>query len=248
MQAQEGEEPQRRIVKDVPLRRFLIEARRIASSFLDKFDALVNDLSVGLPAELAARRKQYEHYRDRLLTFEEAVGVSEAPASAVRPDRGEFSESTVVAEWVPDAAAEAAYQSEAELERELIRLLQSQAYEYLPITSEADLVANLRVQLEALNQITFSDAEWDRFFAERIAGAKDGITEKTVRIQEDHVQLLKRDDGSTKNITLLDKTNIHNNRLQVINQYEVRGLRQAQSSRFRQAQPAVAGGMRTGTT
>ena len=57
--------------------------------------------------------------------------------------------------------------------------------------------------------------------AERIAGANDGIVEKTVRIQEDHVQLLKRDDGSTKNITLLDKTNIHNNRLQVINQYEV---------------------------
>ena len=133
------------------------------------------------------------------------------------------SESTVVAEWVPDTAAEAAYQSEAELERELIRLLQSQAYEYLPIISEADLVANLRVQLEALNQITFSDVEWNRFFSECIAGARDGIAEKTVRIQEDHVQLLKRDDGSTKNITLLDKTNIHNNRLQVINQYEVPG-------------------------
>lgn len=131
------------------------------------------------------------------------------------------SESTVVAEWVPAVAAEAAYQSEAELERELIRLLQSQAYEYLRITSEADLVANLRVQLEALNQIRLSDAEWGRFFSERVAGARDGITEKTVRIQEDHVQLLKRDDGSTKNISLLDKTNIHNNRLQVINQYEV---------------------------
>lgn len=131
------------------------------------------------------------------------------------------SESTVVAEWASDATTEAAYQSEAELERDLIRLLQSQAYEYLPITSEADLVANLRVQLEALNQITFSDVEWDRFFAERIAGARDGITEKTVRIQEDHVQLLKRDDGTTKNVTLLDKTSIHNNRLQVIKQYEV---------------------------
>ena len=133
------------------------------------------------------------------------------------------SESTVVAEWLPDAAAEAGYQSEAGLEAELIRLLESQAYEYLRITSEADLVANLRVQLEALNQIAFSDAEWDRFFSERIAAAREGITEKTVRVQEDHVQLLKRDDGSTKNITLLDKTHIHNNRLQVINQYEVPG-------------------------
>jgi type I restriction enzyme R subunit len=130
-------------------------------------------------------------------------------------------ENTVVAEYVPDAKAEAAYQSEADLERELIRLLQSQAYEYLPITSEAQLVTNLRTQLESLNGITFSGAEWTQFFAERIAGANDGIVEKTVRIQEDHVQLLKRDDGSTKNILLIDKQNIHNNRLQVINQYAI---------------------------
>ncbi|WP_193509051.1 type I restriction endonuclease subunit R [Cryobacterium sp. BB736] len=130
-------------------------------------------------------------------------------------------ESTVVAEHVPDAKAESAYQSEAALELELIRLLQSQAYEYLPITSEAQLVANLRAQLEVLNQVNFTDAEWDQFFSEKIAGKNDGIVEKTIRIQEDHVQLLKREDGSTKNITLLDKQNIHNNRLQVINQYEV---------------------------
>ncbi len=133
------------------------------------------------------------------------------------------SESTVVAEYVSDQRTEAAYQSEADLERELITLLQGQAYEYLPITSEVDLVTNLRAQLETLNQIEFSDAEWDQFFSTRIASANDGIVEKTVRIQEDHVQLLKRDDGSTKNITLIDKTNIHNNRLQVINQYEVDG-------------------------
>jgi type I restriction enzyme R subunit len=131
------------------------------------------------------------------------------------------SESTVVAEYVPDAATEAAYQSEAELERELIRLLQSQAYEYLSITSEAELVANLRTQLEALNHFTFSDDEWQRFFSTCIASANDGIVEKTIRIQEDHVQVLKRDDGTTKNISLLDKKNVHNNRLQVINQYEV---------------------------
>ncbi len=133
------------------------------------------------------------------------------------------SESTVVAEFVADLAASAAYQSEAELERSLIELLRGQAYEYLPITSEAQLVANLRTQLEALNAITFSDAEWERFFGDRIAGRNDGILEKTIRIQEDHVQLLKRDDGSTKNVALIDKANIHNNRLQVINQYEVEG-------------------------
>lgn len=131
------------------------------------------------------------------------------------------SESTVVAEYIPNAAGAGSYQSEAELERELIRLLQSQAYEYLPITSEAQLVSNLRTQLEALNSLTFSDAEWAQFFSERVVGANDGIVEKTVRIQEDHVQLLKREDGSMKNILLIDKQNIHNNRLQVINQYEI---------------------------
>lgn len=130
-------------------------------------------------------------------------------------------ESTVVAEYIPDAASQAAYQSESALEQELIRLLESQAYEYLPVTSEEQLVANLRSQLEGLNGITFTDSEWERFFTTSVAGKNDGIVEKTVRIQEDHVQILKRDDGSTKNITLLDKKNIHNNRLQVINQYEI---------------------------
>lgn len=135
-------------------------------------------------------------------------------------------ESTVVAEFVPDyAAQDTAYESEATLERNFIKTLQAQAYEYLPITSEAQLIANLRSQLERLNKVTLSDAEWERFFTASIAGANDGILEKTARIQEDHVQVLKRDDGTTKNIYLIDKANIHNNVLQVINQYEVEGAR-----------------------
>jgi type I restriction enzyme R subunit len=148
----------------------------------------------------------------------------------LKPNRYEpialSSESTVVAEFVrPNEAREERYQSEAELERDFIERLQVQAYEYLRITSEADLIANLRRQLEALNRIEFSDGEWQQFFNEKIAGANDGIVEKTTRIQEDHVQILKRDDGSTKNIYLLDKQKIHNNRLQIINQYEVEGRR-----------------------
>lgn len=131
------------------------------------------------------------------------------------------SESTVVAEFEADPAAIGKYQSEAALEAELVRMLQEQAYEYLPITTEADLVANLRAQLEALNQVTFSDAEWHRFYTTVIASANDGVREKTIRIQEDHVIAFKRDDGTTKNIALIDKTHIHRNRLQVINQYEV---------------------------
>lgn len=138
-------------------------------------------------------------------------------------------ESTVVAEFVAEAVRETAYQSEAELEKALIRQLQAQAYDYLSITSEADLVGNLRRQLERLNKTTFSDAEWERFFGTCIAGANDGIVEKTARLQEDHVQVLKRDDGTVKNIYLIDKASIHNNALQVINQYEAAGTR---ASRF----------------
>ncbi|OBB62890.1 type I restriction endonuclease subunit R [Mycobacterium sp. 852014-50255_SCH5639931] len=143
-------------------------------------------------------------------------------AKAVRYDPIAVSaESTVVAEFVPDAKTATEYQSEAQLEREFIKILQSQEYEYLRITSEQDLIANLRTQLEVLNGITFTDTEWEQFFKQRIAGEGEGITEKTIRVQEDYVQLLTRDDGSSKNIKLIDKQNVHNNRLQVINQYEV---------------------------
>lgn len=152
--------------------------------------------------------------------------MTEAPAPSRYEPIALSNESTVVAEFVrPDEVREVRYQSEAELERDLIERLKAQAYEHLRIASEADLIANLRRQLEVLNRIEFSDAEWDAFFSEKIAGANDSIVEKTARIHEDHVQVLKRDDGSTKNIYLIDKRNIHNNRLQVINQYETEGKR-----------------------
>jgi type I restriction enzyme, R subunit len=131
-------------------------------------------------------------------------------------------ETTVVTRYVPptNAAASTAYQSEAELEEAFIKQLRNQAYERLRITSEADLVGNLRVQLEKLNRMRFTDSEWDRFFTQSIAAANEGVVEKTRRVQEDHIQILTRDDGTFKNIYLLDKEHIHNNHLQVINQYE----------------------------
>lgn len=135
------------------------------------------------------------------------------------------SENTVVAEFEPDGARQSSYQTEAELERAFIKQLQLQAYEYLQITSEAKLTANLRRQLEKLNKLEFSDAEWERLFNTSIAGANDGIVEKTARIQEDHVQVLERDNGTFKNIYLIDKKHIHNNNLQIINQYEAEGSR-----------------------
>ena len=107
------------------------------------------------------------------------------------------------------------------MEKEFIRLLCEQGYEYLHIHTEKDLIANLRTQLEKLNDYHFSDDEWKRFFSDILANSNAGIVEKTRIIQEDNVQVLKRDDGSTKNITLIDKKNIHNNFLQVINQYVI---------------------------
>ncbi len=130
------------------------------------------------------------------------------------------SESTVVTEYVREASGGYEYQSETALEREFIRLLTAQGYEYLTIHSEAALAANLRKQLELLNGYSFSNGEWDRFFTDCLSSTNEGIVEKTRKIQDDHVQVLRRDDGTTKNIYLLDKKNIHNNRLQVVNQYE----------------------------
>ena len=133
----------------------------------------------------------------------------------------ETNENTVVTQYEPVKQRSDAYQSEAELEKEFIRLLTEQGYEYLQIHTEEDMVANIRAKLEELNNYSFSDSEWDRFFKECIANGNDSIAEKTRKIQEDNVQVLKRDDGMTKNITLIDRKNIHNNRLQVINQYVV---------------------------
>ena len=130
-------------------------------------------------------------------------------------------ENTVVTEYEPVKARSDSYQSEAELEKEFIRLLCEQGYEYLPIHTEKELIANLRNKLENLNHYQFSNTEWEQFFSDAVANPNEHIEEKTRKIQEDFVQVLKRDDGSSKNITLLDKKNIHNNSLQVINQYVI---------------------------
>ena len=133
----------------------------------------------------------------------------------------ESNESTVVSEYTPVEKNAKGYQSEAQLEAEFIRMLQTQGYEYLQIHHEDELKNNLRKQLEKLNNYDFTNGEWERFFSDCIANNNDGIAEKARKLQEDNVQVLRRDDGTSKNITLIDKKNIHNNFVQVINQYEV---------------------------
>lgn len=135
----------------------------------------------------------------------------------------ESEESTVVSEYKSEEKRSDAYQSEEELEKEFIHLLTEMSYEYLPIHNKDELLPNLRKKLEELNNYPFTDTEWEQFYNNCIAGKNDGIVEKTRRIQEDNVQILHRDNGETKNITLFDKKNIHNNKLQVIHQYEENG-------------------------
>lgn len=128
-------------------------------------------------------------------------------------------ECTVVTEYTSTTKRSEAYQTEAALEGEFIKQIQSQGYDYINIDNEDALISNLRIQLEKLNNYHFSDEEWKRFFNEILASSNDGIVEKTRKIQQDHVQILRKDDGLSKNIYLIDKKNIHNNSLQVINQY-----------------------------
>lgn len=133
----------------------------------------------------------------------------------------ENQDSTVMSTFTPSERNDGSYQSEAQLEEEFINILQSQGYEYAHIHNEKDLIANLRVQIEKLNDYHFSDGEWERFFKENIANSTDDIANKTDTIQRDNVKILKKDDGTDKNITIIDKENIHKNIVQVINQYAV---------------------------
>ena len=131
-------------------------------------------------------------------------------------------QSTVVSHYEkPSVVCETSYQSEQDLERDLIDRLQRQGYEYLPIHQETELVANLRRQMERLNDYQFTDGEWQRFFKTEIANEGKGIEDKAFTIQQDPVKTLRLDDGTDRNIKLIDKKDIHANSTQVINQYEV---------------------------
>ena len=133
-------------------------------------------------------------------------------------------QSTVIAEYEREnRERDTGYQSEGDLERELIARLQRQGYEYLPIHDEKELIVNLRRQLERLNGITFTDGEWQRFFKIEISNDSKGIKEKAFTIQRDYKKSFVRDDGTQLNISLIDKKDIHHNITQVINQYSVNG-------------------------
>lgn len=131
--------------------------------------------------------------------------------------------STVIASYVADGKSATGYQSEAALEEAFINQLTSQAYEHADIRTPEAMRDNLRLKLEELNEYAFTDSEWETFYRSEIANPSAGIVEKTRTIQVDHEKNLIRDDGTTKNIRLIDKSNIYRNSLQVINQYSTKG-------------------------
>ncbi len=134
-------------------------------------------------------------------------------------------ESTLVAEFVPDQKRERNYQSEAMLEDAFIKQLQEQGYEYIHINNEKALIANLRKQIEKLNDHKFTEPDWDAFFRTHLANQNDGILEKTNTVQNDFVKVatisLPEGGNAFRNIKIIDKDDIHRNSLQVINQYVV---------------------------
>ena len=113
---------------------------------------------------------------------------------------------------------ETSYQSEADLEDQMIENLISQGYERLIVRSSDDLYRNLKHRIETLNKVSFSDEEWSRFLNEYLDAPNDGMIEKTRKVQENHIYDFTFDDGQVKNIKIIDKQNIHNNFLQVTNQ------------------------------
>lgn len=130
----------------------------------------------------------------------------------------------ILAKYEKESSAhDKAYQSEADLERELIENLISQGYERFKASSNEDLYKNLRDKIEKLNKVSFTDDEWRRFLREYLDAPNDGVVEKTRKIQENYIYDFKFDNGDLKNIKIIDKKNIHNNFMQVMNQFAVDG-------------------------
>lgn len=116
------------------------------------------------------------------------------------------------------------YQSESDLEKELIQDLVNQGYEFLPnLKSQASMLDNVRIQLQKLNDVSFSDHEWLRFVTNYLDKPSDSITDKARKIHEDYIHDFVFDDERIKNISLLDKKNLARNKVQVLNQFEQEG-------------------------
>ena len=130
----------------------------------------------------------------------------------------------VLDKYVTEWEASDRYQSESELEHELIQDLRNQGYEFVPdLTSQSAMLANVRVQLQALNQVVFSEGEWRRFTEGYLDNPSDTLIDKTRKIHDNYICDFTFDDGRLENISLIDKKNLIRNKLQVIQQFEQTG-------------------------
>lgn len=130
----------------------------------------------------------------------------------------------VLDKYVTEWEASDRYQSEAELERELIQDLRNQGYEFVPdLTSQSAMLANVRVQLQALNRVVFSEGEWRRFTEGYLDNPSDTLIDKTRKIHDNYICDFTFDDGRLENIYLIDKKNLLRNKVQVIQQFEQTG-------------------------
>ena len=135
----------------------------------------------------------------------------------------EMANGIILANYEKILQVQESYQSEAELEESMIKNLVQQGYEKFNGKTSDDLYKNLKIQIEKLNKVTFTDEEWKRFLTEYLDSPNDGMIEKTRKIQENHIYDFIFDDGYLKNIKIIDKKNIHNNFLQVTNQIRQEG-------------------------
>ncbi len=130
----------------------------------------------------------------------------------------------VLDKYTKESRVAETYQSEYDLEREFIEDLEHQGYDYLSkLTTPEAMLANVRVQLQNLNDVQFSDSEWRRFVETFLDKPSDGIVDKTRKVHDDYIHDFVFDDGRIQNIYLLDKQNIARNKLQVIRQFEQTG-------------------------
>ena len=135
----------------------------------------------------------------------------------------EMTNGIILANYEEIDQVQEAYQSEKELEDRMIRDLESQGYERFYGKTSEELYKNLKIQIERLNKVAFTDKEWERFLVEYLDCPNDGMIEKTRKIQENYIYDFIFDDGHLKNIKIIDKKNIHNNILQVCNQIKQKG-------------------------
>ncbi len=131
----------------------------------------------------------------------------------------EMTDGIILAEFKKEFHVREGYQSESELESEMISNLEKQGYENLGVKTSEDLLLNLKRQLENLNSVKFTDSEWQRFLSEYLNPINDGVVEKTKKIQDDYIYDFTFDKGYIENIKIIDKDNIYNNKLQVTSQF-----------------------------